>query len=518
MKFTFYTTLLCTLLFNSLNGQTPDNSFGKNGKFISNFISEQMSVQTAILQPDNKILIGGYDADETFYFPAIDIWRLKPNGKYDSSFGTNGRVRINGSQFGGSEYGGYLILQPDNKILVLGTDFDRDGLENDHVFLYRLNANGSFDSSFGTNGKTFANFGGYYAIGEAFILKPDGKIVVTGLLGRNYDNTRRIELVQFLPNGKIDPGFGSNGIVINKVQFEKEGIALKLLPDNKILAGFQFKVGNVNKTCLVKYNTNGTLNVGFGNGGIVLNAENQSYYGSKMALAIQADGKIVEYTTSATNNVLYRYNADGSKDAGFGSNGRVELPFTNSSATMSVVIDPNQKILINTQGFSVGRYLPNGSIDSSFGTNGILTTDFKDTVPVYVANTEAILIQPDSKIVAIGNLLDVYNGVSELVASRFKNVAPLSVQQVDEATAIVANDKLVTVYPNPATSVLNIKGLKANNQYDISIVDAKGNVVAAKQIDHTSLYNWNIQNLAGGLYYLNISSGNQGMTIKFIKQ
>ena len=145
--------------------------------------------------------------------------------------------------------------------------------------------------------------------------------------------------------------------------------------------------------------------------------------------------------------------------------------------------------------------------------NGKLSVDFSDiTSDPYYVRSEQLLLQPDSKILSAGFVTD--NNGAEVALARFINTYPLN------ATAITLNHVNITatIYPNPATSVLNIKGLNTNNQYELSIVDAKGNIAATKQIGHPSLCNWNIQHLATGLYYVNISSGNKKATIQFIKQ
>lgn len=103
------------------------------------------------------------------------------------------------------------------------------------------------------------------------------------------------------------PGDGANGVAIQA--------------DGKIvLAG----MGNQH-FALARYNTDGRLDTSFNGTGTVTTTFTGQNLEQANALAIQADGKIVA-VGSAFDNVhavfaLARYNADGSLDRGFGTGG-----------------------------------------------------------------------------------------------------------------------------------------------------------------------------------------------------
>ncbi|MCB8950805.1 MAG: hypothetical protein H6650_02205 [Ardenticatenales bacterium] len=81
---------------------------------------------------------------------------------------------------------------------------------------------------------------------------------------------------------------------------------------------------------LARYNTDGSLDTGFGNGGTVTTDTFGSGGESGHQAALQADGKIVVagYTSNGSNNdfLVLRYNSNGSPDTGFGSGGFGVLP------------------------------------------------------------------------------------------------------------------------------------------------------------------------------------------------
>ncbi len=76
-----------------------------------------------------------------------------------------------------------------------------------------------------------------------------------------------------------------------------------------------------------------------------------------------------------------------------------------------------------------------------------------------------------------------------------------------------------TVYPNPASDVLHIKGLNANTGYQFMIINEKGGTIAKANANNISAYTFNVRNITSGFYYLKILSGNRVVaTIKFVKQ
>ena len=75
------------------------------------------------------------------------VYRLKANGSPDPSFDTDGAAGIDS---GGGEVANALAIQPDGKIVVAG--YSSNGATGNDAAVYRLNANGSPDPSFDTDG------------------------------------------------------------------------------------------------------------------------------------------------------------------------------------------------------------------------------------------------------------------------------------------------------------------------------------------------------------------------------
>src|SRR5207248_621542 len=146
-------------------------------------------------------------------------------------------------------------------------------------------------------------------------------------------------------------------------------------------------VDGVGKDLLVRYNTDGTLDAGFGENGIVL-----SDVGADK-IVLQPDGKIV--VRSQTNRIT-RYNSNGTRDNNFGTNGVVNLGIYYIAG---IGFQSNGKIIFGggvSENLSrMERYNENGTLDTTFGTNGrvdIAVTLNNDTV-------RSLAVQQNNKII-----------------------------------------------------------------------------------------------------------------------
>src|SRR5687768_8915063 len=113
----------------------------------------------------------------------------------ESSFRT-GRAVVD---LGGTDDARDVVVQPDGKIVVVGTS-------NDDFALVRLHPDGSLDTSFDGDGKVFTTFGAIEA-GRSVALHADGKIVVGGTANGNF------ALARYNADGSLDTTFDGDGRV-----------------------------------------------------------------------------------------------------------------------------------------------------------------------------------------------------------------------------------------------------------------------------------------------------------------
>ncbi len=379
-----------------------DVSFG-NGGVITTTLGSSSGVGAVVIQSDGKIVVAG-DGDLLTFF---GVARYNSNGGLDHSFGSNGVIT---TPIGSSAYGTAIVLQPDDKIVVAGTSSNGS---QDMFALARYANIGSLDSGFGSSGIVTTPIG-IEARGRAVAQQSDGKIIVAG---DSFDGSQTtIALARYTITGNLDSDFGSSGVVTTLIDSDAFGYAIALQPDGKIIVvGGSGNRHSQSYFALARYTTTGSLDSDFGNSGVVTTPIGT--YGSGYGVALQADDKIVVvgYTIYGISSppavfALVRYNSNGNLDNGFGHNGVVTTPIGSQAYGNAVVLDPDDKIIavgyssddfgVNSS-FALVRYDSNGNLDSGFGSNGVVTTSISS-----IAAGNTVAIQSDSKIVVAGNCFD----------------------------------------------------------------------------------------------------------------
>lgn len=133
---------------------TVDSSFGNNGTVIESENGKRFEGGNVLVQNDGKIIVtGSFDDGSNFKETSLVI-RYHSNGDRDTSFANNGLFESN---FYSSESKlNYSYIQPDQKILLGG--YEHNGIRRIPV-LTRINSNGSLDLTFGDNGLIVSNLG-----------------------------------------------------------------------------------------------------------------------------------------------------------------------------------------------------------------------------------------------------------------------------------------------------------------------------------------------------------------------
>jgi uncharacterized delta-60 repeat protein len=180
-------------------------------------------------------------------------------------------------------------------------------------------AAGDLDATFGTNGQVITAFSGF-AAGNAVAVQSDGKVVVVG------EESNDFTVARYSSGGILDSSFGDGGKVTTDFSDNSDrAYAVAIQTDGKIIVA-----GSTGSDfALARYNSNGTLDSSFGDGGKVTTNYSVSGPGdSGRAVAVQSDGKIVlaGYSYDSTEYeefALLRYNSNGILDSSFGSGGIV---------------------------------------------------------------------------------------------------------------------------------------------------------------------------------------------------
>ena len=392
-----------------------DPTWGNGGITVSSLGTEETQEVAYFLhiQPDGKLIVSGYDNGNLAAAPFVSfIARFNANGTLDTSFGTNGKIN---SLVGSGEYYYATALQSDGKIVAAG--YKRIGGDSDFA-VARYNSDGTLDATFGTNGKVITPVGSSVDEVGDMLLQPDGKIVVVGysfVSNSGYD----FSIVRYNLNGSLDASFGTGGKVIIDIPSGSDVVTTTtvssvLQPDGKIVIGGTGGVTNTDFV-LARLQSNGSLDSTFGTGGRVvtaLSANNDEMYD----IALQPDGKIIAAGNANQINgmdfdtALVRYNPNGSLDTTFAQNGVLRVQWSSRYYVGNgVAVQSNGKILAfgfgfvgtsNSMGFATARYNADGSPDATFGTNGRVITKIGNNDSSFAFEGA---VQPDGKILTYGS-------------------------------------------------------------------------------------------------------------------
>jgi uncharacterized delta-60 repeat protein len=200
---------------------TVDSSFGTGGRVQTSFTSGRNSSDVAragAIQADGKIVLTGSSGG---FSPAMI--RYNPDGSVDTSFGLDGTVFT--PNFGGTA--NRILIQPDGKIVVSGGPF----------VVGRYNPNGTTDQTFGSGGRVSGGFGPGNGSAHDMIIQNDGRIIVAGSVCFTGTGDCAFLLGRYAPDGTFDTSFGSNGFVITEFTGAlDEANAVALQPKAKLLA------------------------------------------------------------------------------------------------------------------------------------------------------------------------------------------------------------------------------------------------------------------------------------------
>ena len=218
-----------------------------------------------------------------------------------------------------------------------------------------------------------------------------------------------LTIIATLDPGDLDPTFGVGGKVTTAIDSADDyGYSVAMQSDGKIVVAGYSRIGGADDFALVRYQTDGTLDTSFGNGGKVTTPVG-SYGDLGKSVALQSDGKILvagDYWSGGRYDfALVRYQSNGSLDTTFGSGGKVTNSFVVPNYGKTVLVQSDGKIVVagevsgNCVNFGLVCYLADGSLDTTFGNGGKVTTDFGTNSCDY---PQSAALQADGKILVAG--------------------------------------------------------------------------------------------------------------------
>ena len=480
---------ICCLLHVCLNAQpgTLDSSFGNGGKVLSTTaLGLLFATQSIIVKKDGAILAGSGEGT------AFLLKQFLNNGTPDSSFGVAGEARTTFKNYL-EAYTTSITISNDNKIVAAGIGSGGAGTHNSDILLARYLANGTADSGFGINGSIVVDFHLLEVI-KCMKITSEGKILVAGYGAANDEKNNNCFLAQFNSDGSIDTNFGDSGRVITDIDpaYQSYINSIAITPDGSIIATGSYEYirdFQQNRILVTKYDKNGKLETGFGTNGLVFTSVGTNAdYG--YAVALQDDEKIVVAGAAnyliqdSTAITIVRYNNDGSIDKSFNHNGSLSIFFgTDNAIAKALLIQSNGNYVVGgvkapdhssppnyaAADFALTSVTKEGKVDSSFGINGLVTTDFSKNQD----GCNALALQTDGKIVAAGGSVDAFKQIGYIAIScynGFQTKKQIIVKKIKQYIATHNNAQAtslnnVSIYPNPAQSILHILGLSSRKKH-----------------------------------------------------
>ncbi|MEO8137353.1 MAG: hypothetical protein ABI831_25645 [Betaproteobacteria bacterium] len=362
----------------------PDPTYGAGGALAFGVRSGFENPNAIAPTPDGRWLISGVAQSAGLQDGIRYLARLRPDGRLDPTFGTQGFVIDNFSST-------VLAVQPSGRILAAGVS-SGGGLFSGALF--RLNMDGTRDLTFGaSDGQTVVDTANETTPRQDFesvFSDAQQRIVATSRKYNNGFTISQVEVWRFSADGIPDPAFGTQG----HVSLEDAGqvaynAVVRAQPDGKLVIAMWCLPTAVTSTrvCVVRLNPDGTRDTNFGPNGLRrIDPPGITEY-PIYDLQIGADGKIymggTNFRSVPTTAVIFRLNADGTPDAGYGQDGIAKLVFSAATAyVFSVLLLPDGKQIAvgsvqqaSNQSFGyVARLTANGQLDPTFGNAGISPT------------------------------------------------------------------------------------------------------------------------------------------------
>ena len=449
-----------------------DNTFDGDGQFI---LSETGTFTSIAVQPDGKIVAVGNISNLN---TDITVVRLNPDGSLDPNFGGIGGENFD---FGNQDLAIRVLLQPDGKILIGGYSNSPTSGGNYQMFVMRLYPDASEDLSFGTNGRVDVGFGISDPNGVLYDMEllPNGKILIAG--STNSASETDIALARLNSDGTLDTDFSFDGMLTYDIQDMDLAYAMHVQANGRITLAGSTTVGGGGQPrgLLVQLHEDGSFVNTFGSVGVsLIDLPNPN----EQFNDIQMDGAGRFYLAGRhqasggdTDGVIARITSNGALDPSFSFDGVVYTDHTGDhDFGERLLIQPDGRILVAVRASTLVGYVgvlyrlhEDGIYDDTFGANGKVVLDDVPGTFFY-----SLALQPDLKILAGGRA-----GPTQMLIARYTSGMNVGIAEVD---AYIGS---TLIYPNPVTNnqVTIEYELKSDERVSIELFDLTGKMIAQLQ-------------------------------------
>jgi uncharacterized delta-60 repeat protein len=353
------------------------------------------------------------------------------DGELDTDFGTDGWFVTDLTE-GTSELARGIALQSDGKIVIGATVDDEDAtdLRDKDIAVFRLNTDGTLDSTFGDAGVRITDLspgavdGTNFRADAAYGLAIDAmdRIIISGeLIAASPRVDADWAVVRYTANGALDTTFSTDGIFsldIEESVARGRGVSVLEGPPGGLIVASGYYGSAPIEPILFALDANGALVTTFGEGGIyreaVLNRQAEIYGVAVVGTQLVTTGYGGTDSAEDADNdlVSLRINSNGTRDLTYGpdgANGVVQLrSFTFADNARALAALPgNRSVHVGatrssaTEADAVVWVLDaDGALDTTFDTDGFATAN---TTPGTIDHFWAVAVDPrGERVVAVG--------------------------------------------------------------------------------------------------------------------
>lgn len=447
-------------------------------------IGANNTINTVALQPDGKIIIGGYFTSYAG-MSANKITRLNSNGTKDLSFNPGSGVQYDDGlgNTDSTETAIFSIVIKSNGNLLIGGNFNKYNGSNCWNFV-QLYSDGSKEQSYCFSGTSFNIIGQsstpnsttFVEAVRTILFQNDGKTIIAGNFGSLYFHNYIARFNEGTEDLSFNTGtgasFSNNGnSTLTNLQAKITDIAIQ--SDNKSIITGKFRYYNgVVANTIARLNPDGSADTSFNTSSLNV-VYNTSQYNK---IALQSDGKVLLF--SYPN--LIRLNSNGSLDTSFNSTVTYTINGVNygNLKIYDIKVLPNGKILIcgvfnQVNGITrtcIARLNGDGSLDNSFNltnNNGytvINNNNFRLNTISLLSNGNIIIggyspVPSDAVNATNVFLLDqnglILNGYGNLGITPFVNSSINGIGIQSGGKAIIVGDFTKPLYCTPQEALQN---------------------------------------------------------------
>jgi uncharacterized delta-60 repeat protein len=452
----FLTGLLSTAFSHELAAQAGmlDPSWADDGIQILQPGTVHDRGNEVVALPSGNILVCG--TTSIAGDPGAFVARLLPDGSVDTSFGTdNGYSMMN---LGEETYFYDMGLDADGAIIVCGLSYIT--YPTPVTLLARFTPDGQLDPTFGNAGIATQQFGSDEATLNALRVLPDGRIVTAGRVG--FGGTSNGLLMRHNADGTLDTSFNGQGwlTATQYPASGEEFHALGILSDGSIVAAGTADIDFIQKAILAKATSTGTWDTAFDSDGALVpdyTPEGDEIYALEAKGTQFLVGGYVYPTQDNREFFVAKFDGNGVPVSSFGTDGLVTVNNDQNEIILDLAVQSDGRILAcGTTGefgffanrdFALLRFNADGSLDTGFGTNGITVTP----IGAVFDDANGMAIQDDGKILLTGMTAGTNN---DLVIARYNGEGSNGVPSINAPVSLALR-------PNPATDHIALGDGKA---------------------------------------------------------